>query len=128
MNKVFIFFCLIIFFPLFGQEHSSNQSTSFCGGRWEIFMSEVGAKISFKFDKYTGDIYQMVRAEDNSLIWQPMKKEESSKDIQKTDIINYQLFSSGLGIKYTFILNTNSGLVWQLVSNYDEILSFQIMK
>lgn len=127
MNKVFIFLCLIMFSPTFGQENYSNQSTSFCGGRWEIFMSELGAKVSFKFDKYTGNIYQMVRAEDKSLTWQPMKKEESIKDIQKPDIINYQLFSSGLGIKYTLILNTNTGLVWQLVHDDNEVLSFQIM-
>lgn len=91
-------------------------------------MSELGVKISFKFDKYTGNIYQMVRAEDKSLTWQPMKKEETINDTQKPDTINYQLFSSGLGIKYTFILNTNTGLVWQLVHDDNEVLSFQIMK
>jgi hypothetical protein len=34
----------------------------------------------------------------------------------KENVINYQLFSSGQGIRYTFLLNTNSGLTWKLVS------------
>ena len=33
------------------------------------------------------------------------------------DKINYQLYMSGISIKYTFLINVNSGVIWQLVED-----------
>jgi hypothetical protein len=83
-------------------------------------MSDVAAKYTFKVDKFTGDVYQFVQREDKTYTWQFIEKETSDKDILKQDNINYQLFSSGLGIRFTFLLNINSGLTWQLVRDEKE--------
>jgi hypothetical protein len=108
--------------------NGSNQTTSLCGGRWEFFMSDIAVRLTFKVDKFSGDVFQLIQLTDNSLSWKLIKREKSSKDIQKEDGVNYQLFSSGQGILHTYLLNTNSGLTWQLVIDVNEVLSFQMIE
>ena len=129
MKQIGLIACLILLtFPLSGQQNGSNQTTSLCGGRWEFFMSEIAVRVSLKIDKYTGDVYQLVRRTDETLTWEIVPKEISYKDIKKQDVINYQLFSSGLGIRYTYLLNTNSGLTWQLVTDKNGSWCFQTIE
>ena len=106
----------------------SNQTTSLCGGHWEFFMSDIAINLTFIIDKFTGDVLQMVERKDKTLTWEYIQKEKSDKDIKKTDVINYQLFSSGQGIRFTYLLNTNSGLTWQLVKGENETLYFQLIE
>lgn len=126
MKKIGFIICFIILvFPAFGQENGTNQTTSLRDGQWEFFMSDVAVKYTFKVDKFNGNVYQFVQREDKSYTWQLIEKEASKIDIQKQDSINYQLFSSGLGIRFTFLLNTNSGLTWKLVKDEKDIYFFQ---
>lgn len=121
MKKIgLVLIFIILRLSAFGQQNGTNQTTSLSDGHWEFFMSDVAAKYTFKVDKFTGDVYQFVQREDKSYTWQFIEKETSDKDIQKQDSINYQLFSSGLGIRFTFLLNINSGLTWQLVKDEKE--------
>jgi hypothetical protein len=108
--------------------NGSNQATSLYGGRWEFFMSEIAVTLTFKVDKFTGDVFQLVELKDKTLTWVLIEREKKSNDIQKQDCINYQLFSSGMGIRHTYLLNTNSGLTWQLVKGENEILFFQTIE
>lgn len=129
MKKVRFIICFIILgFPVFGQDNGSNQTTSLSHGHWEFFMSDVAIKYTFKVDKFTGNVYQFVQREDKSYTWQLIERETSRIDIQKQDSINYQLFSSGLGIRFTFLLNTNSGLTWKLVKDEKDIYFFQLIE
>nr|WP_199001864.1 hypothetical protein [Flavobacterium sp. ASV13] len=121
MKKIGILLIFItLSFSAFSQQNGTNQATSLCNGHWEFFMSDVAAKYTFKVDKFTGDVYQFVQKEDKTYTWQFIEKETSNRDIVKQDSINYQLFSSGLGIRFTFLLNINSGLTWQLVRDEKE--------
>ena len=118
MKKIGLIICItLLTLSVFGQQSGSNQTTSLCGGRWELFMSEIAAKISFKIDKYSGDVFNLVQQKNGALTWQLVKKEYSSKGIRIPDTINYQLFSSSLAIRYTFLINTNTGFTWQLVTD-----------
>jgi hypothetical protein len=129
MKKTALIFCLIILASnLFGQEKVSNQTTSLCGGRWEFFMSEIAAKITFKIDKFTGEVFVLAQRKDKTSTWELIKKEENSKDFQKPDVINYQLFSSGLTLRHTYLLNTNTGLTWQLVTSENGSWAFQAIE
>lgn len=119
-------FIVSISLPGFSQvTNGSNQATSLCGGRWEFFMSEIAVTLTFKVDKFTGDVFQLVELKDKTPTWVLIEREKNSTDIQKQDCINYQLFSSGIGIRHTYLLNTNSGLTWQLVKRENELLFFQ---
>ncbi len=46
------------------------------------------------------------------------------KDEATTDKVNYQLFISGLGARYTFLLHVNSGKTWQLTEDSEHSLLF----
>jgi len=125
MKKIlFILFLIALKLPAFGQQNGTNQATSLCDGHWEFFMSDVAIKYTFKVDKFTGNVYQFVQREDKSYTWQLIERETSNIDTQKQDSINYQLFSSGLGIRFTFLLNTNSGLTWKLVKDENDVSFF----
>jgi len=125
MKKIGFIICFIILkSSAFAQEKSSNQSTSLCGGHWEFFISDIAVKYTFKVDKFTGNVYQFVQREDKTYTWQLIERETSNIDVQKQDSINYQLFSSGLGIRFTFLLNTNSGLTWKLVKDENDVYFF----
>ena len=122
-------FVVLTSLPGFSQgNNGSNQATSLCGGRWEFFMSEIAVTLTFKIDKFTGEVYQLVELADKTTTWMPIEREKNSNDIQRQDVINYQLFSSGMGIRHTYLLNTNSGLTWQLVKGGNELLFFQTIE
>lgn len=119
---------IILTSTVFGQTTSSNQATSLCGGQWEFFMSEIAVKLTFKIDKFSGEVYQLVELKNKALAWQLVTKQGSSLDIKKDMAINYQLFSSGIGIRHTYLINTNSGLTWQLVNDKEGSLFFQLIE
>ena|SRR5882762_2109297 len=126
-----LIFCFIITtLSAFGQTltSGSNQTTSLCGGRWEFFMSDVAVRLTFKIDKFTGDILALVQRKDETLTWELVKREPTSKDAQKAETINYQLFSSGQGIRHTYLLNTYTGASWQLVIGENDVWIFKVVE
>ncbi len=129
MKKIGFIICLIILTSnVFGQQISTNQSTSLCGGHWEIFLSSISLRITFKIDKYTGAVFELVQQYDKTLTWQFVGKDVRSTDVQKADTINYQLFTSGLGSGYTFLMNTNTGLTWKIVTIENGAYYFQAVE
>lgn len=130
-------YCLCVNY-LFGQQDvnilsnydktATNQTTSLTGGRWEFFMSEIAAQGTYRIDKYTGKVYVLVKKDDETLTWDLVEKEAGKTDVQNPGVINYQLFASGLAMRYTFLLNTNTGLTWQLVADENKVLSFQLIE
>lgn len=93
------------------------QSTSLAGGRYEIIMSDIALRNSFKVDKFLGDVYLLVRKADGSITWEKMIKNIALNNPIMPDQINYQLYMSGIGLKYTFLINIHSGVTWQLVED-----------
>jgi hypothetical protein len=73
-------------------------------------------------------VYVLVKKDDETLTWDLVEKEAGKTDVQKPGVINYQLFASGLAMRYTFLLNTNTGLTWQLVADENKVLSFQLIE
>lgn len=94
-----------------------NQKTDIPeDARYEFIQSPIAAKATFKFDRFTGDTYQIVRREDSTLTWQTIHREIHPKDNgQIKNKVNYQLFLSGLSMRFTYLMNIRSGAVWQLV-------------
>ena len=121
----FVICFLILTISAYGQQNGTNQTTSLNGGRWEFFMSDVAVRYTFKIDKFTGDVFQYVKRNDETYTWQIVEKYRNVNDIVKDNVINYQLFSSGQGIRFTFLLNTNTGLTWKLVTTADGGLVFE---
>ncbi|XOV91646.1 MAG: hypothetical protein ACFHWX_15710 [Bacteroidota bacterium] len=98
--------------------HQSTHPRS--DSRFEIIQSSIMARLTFKIDKFNGDVFQLVESSDSGLFWEEMDKEKHFlKDIMIPDQVNYQLFISGLLTRITLLMNLNTGATWQLVEDPD---------
>lgn len=83
--------------------------------RFELMQSEFGARFTIRVDRFAGQTSQLVIQEDSTLTWQDMPRlPHPLPDNQVAGRANYQVFSSGSGVRYTFIINVNTGATWQL--------------
>ncbi|HKG14375.1 MAG TPA: hypothetical protein VKB12_13690 [Pyrinomonadaceae bacterium] len=121
-QKLTLAFCLLLLFTLTteAQEglvtHQSESTTSPTNGRYEIIQSPLAARWTFRLDRYTGHIDQMVTAKDEKLAWESM----SIIGLPKSPLdgkARYQLFTSGIAARYTFLLNVETGQTWQLATD-----------
>ena len=84
-------------------------------GRYKIVQSTITARGTYKIDTYTGDIYQLVVNNEDENLWQSMDKYGHSNNDPKIEgQKNYELFNSTISVKFTFLINVNSGATWQL--------------
>lgn len=86
--------------------------------RFSIIQSTLAAKGTYKLDSYTGDIYQMVLSSSGDETWQKLRRQpHSTPDTQNDNATNYTLFLSTLAMKFTYLMNVNTGATWQLVQD-----------
>ena len=99
------------------QKTNRNQiSSAPATTQFEIIQSELTAKGTYMIDKYTGSVYQMVQG-DKGLFWQKIFAELHSNDKINEGKVNYQLFTSGLAIRMTYLINVNTGATWELAED-----------
>ena len=59
------------------------------------------------------------------LLWELMiVQEHFSKNTTINEKVNYQIFTSGLGPRYTFLINVNTGATWQLAEDSESDILF----
>ena len=112
---------LLLSSPVFAQDHLRQNvtTTSISGARFEIFQSTVVVKVTFKLDKYTGQVWEIVRhPETETFVWQFIRHSGVTKAIA-TNKVSYQLFTSGIAVRHTYLLNIHTGVTWQHVHNKD---------
>jgi hypothetical protein len=86
--------------------------------RYEIVQSERGARYTFKIDKYTGQVFQIAEKNNHDLTWEPIIfKDPRTQDETTPDKVNFQILISGLGARYIFLLQVNTGKTWQLAED-----------
>ncbi len=126
MKKVLlpIAFLLILPHSLNGQEVQSVQhlaSTPPSDARFEIFQSGLAAKWTLKLDRITGNVDRLVSAKSGNLVWEKMRVLPHPKAINSAKP-HFQIFVSSLEAQFTFLLDTESGAMWQIVSTGDGIV------
>jgi hypothetical protein len=95
---------------------SDHRSTSVPpGSRFEIVQSQLAAKWTFRLDKYTGRVYQLVKDSEEKTSWQAMDVDQLPK-IANPIKPRFQIFTSGLAARHTFLLDIDSGATWLLVT------------
>ncbi len=103
--------------PTRAAEEQSSVSTALgANARYEIVQSELVARATFRLDRVCGYVSQMVTGEDNRELWRPtliQNKPPCTADGR----IRYQLFSSGLMVRQTYLMNTDNGVTWRLVAD-----------
>jgi len=117
MNRKFLMLPLLLCaFASHGQESAPHQkTTSPPNGRYEIIQSALAAKWTFRLDRYTGRVWQMVKTPDDDNTWEEMPVLEQNKT-QSPEHPHFQIFSSGLAARHTFLIDTDTGKTWQPVN------------
>ncbi len=87
--------------------------------RFMIVQSPIGVKATFKLDTFTGNVYQLQVDTAGKDLWFPLIRlpATTTADITYPNSNNYTLSVSTLAIRYTFILNVNTGATWEWVVN-----------
>ena len=103
---------------VFSQDFPSpaHQSTSSIpGARFEILQSPLAAKWTFRLDRYTGRIWQLVKTTEDDNSWEEMLVLDLPK-LQSPTRPRFQLFTSGIAARHTFLLDSDSGKTWYVFS------------
>jgi hypothetical protein len=103
--------------------HPHETTTLPEAARYEIMQSSFAAKVTLRLDRWSGAVDQMVQRSDSSITWQAVQREINPvRDQQLLAQANYQIFSSGIAIVYTFLINSNTGATWQLTEDPAHVL------
>ena len=101
-----------------GQTQNSevHQSTSPPpNARFEIVQSELAAKWTFRLDRFTGHVWQLVKTKTDDDAWEAMKVVDLPPIVNPT-MPRFQIFESGIAAKFTFLIDTLSGQTWTLTA------------
>lgn len=109
-----------------GAAANHERTSAPANSRFELFQSTIAVRLTLRLDKYTGEVAQLVLGADSTLTWQAVPREpHSAADTRQLGQVNYQIFSSSIAIRHTYLLNVNTGATWQLVQSSDETLVWQ---
>jgi hypothetical protein len=90
-----------------------QHSTPPADARFEIVQSELAAKWTFRLDRITGHVAQLVKTADDAA-WEDM--EVIDLPYYTTDRPRFQIFTSGLAARHTFLIDTTSGKTWVITN------------
>jgi hypothetical protein len=95
-----------------------QMTTSPPGARYEILQSQLAARWTFRLDRCTGRVDRLAPAA-NGNVW------------KRTSVVglpaatgaarpHFQLFTSGLAARYTFLMDTDTGRTWQVYTSEED--------
>jgi hypothetical protein len=83
--------------------------------RFEILQSSLAAKWTFRLDRYSGRVWQLVKTNDDDNTWEEMPIVGLAKG-QTAAKPRFQLFTSGLAARHTFLIDNDTGKTWLVVT------------
>jgi hypothetical protein len=89
--------------------------------RFEVVGSPIAAKWTFRLDRATGHVAQLVSTPSGGTTWEEMLVLKLPT-VPQPGKPRFQIFSSGLAAKWTFLIDTATGNTWQMVQNGDSTL------
>ena len=99
----------------------NEKTTAPADSRFEIIQPAFSAKYTFRIDKFTGETSQLLVQPDRSATWQSVAKSAHPlADTKSPGRTNYQVFSSGIAVRYTYLINVHTGATWQLMEGSPE--------
>jgi hypothetical protein len=124
--RIHYFFCALMLVLSFSSAsaqqkdsvvHASTSSSPL--GRYEIVQSTLAARWTFKVDRTCGQIFQYVSTKGVSGVgWEEMlilKLPKCNNDGK----IRYQIFTSGIAARHTFLMNIENGKTWTIQTSKD---------
>lgn len=104
--------------PVASQDYPSpppQQTTANAGARYEVLQSPLAAKWTFRLDRFSGRVWQLVKTKDDGSTWEEMPVYELPK-LTSANRPKFQLFTSGLAARHSFLVDSDSGKTWLLVT------------
>lgn len=118
------------------QHQASSQPAD---AQFEIVQSALAARWTFRLNRFSGDVAIMVVTKTGGLAWQQMTRIGLSR-LQEADYVlserpHFQIFTSGIGARHTFLIETDIGTTWVLVQRTErnsdgttaEVYSWELM-
>ena len=102
--------------PAYAQSNVSDvhqTTTPPTDARFEIVQSQLAAKWTFRLDRYTGHIHQLVKTRDGGTAWEAMFV-EGIPELSSPNKPRFLIFTSGLAARHTFLMDTETGKTWVL--------------
>jgi len=92
-----------------------QQTIAPANARYEIIQSELAAKWTFRLDRFSGHVAQLVQTKDGEMTWEdtPVR---GLPQITSPSRARFQIFTSGLAAIHTYLIDTDTGRTWQLAS------------
>ena len=108
----------------FGANLASGQASSDVhqrtssppNARFEIVQSEIAAKWTFRLDRYTCHVSQLVKTKDDGNSWESMRVLALPLPGPQAHA-HFQIFASGIAAKFTFLIDTDTGRSWTLATS-----------
>lgn len=94
---------------------SHQQTSPVSGARFEVLQSTLAAKWTFRLDRYAGRVWQIVRTKDDDNAWEEMPVVDLKVQAQARP--RFQLFTSGLAVRHTFLIDGDTGKTWLVVTS-----------
>jgi hypothetical protein len=98
---------------------SSQQTTTPQSARFEVVQSTLAAKATFRLDRYTGRLWELVKTSDDENAWQETRVHKLPQ-VQSPNRPRFQVFTSGLALRHTFLIDSDTGKTWVLVTGKEK--------
>ena len=86
--------------------------------RYEIIQSSIAARVTVRLDRFTGQASVLQSRRDSTTGWDDIPRLPTTEaDARVPCRANYQIFTSGLALRFTFLINVNTGATWQLTED-----------
>jgi len=85
--------------------------------RYEIIQAPEAIRYTFKLDKFTGRVFQLADTSGGAkdlFAWQEMLVVDAPQNAITSRKARFQIFLSGIGIRFTFLLDVDTGKTWIL--------------
>ena len=92
-------------------------------GRFAIVQSPLAARWTFRLDRYTGNVDQLVKIRFGGVTWQKMSVLDLP-DTSGTRKARFVVFTSGLRARDTFLMDCQTGKTWILTTGPRDILGW----
>jgi hypothetical protein len=103
--------------PTAQQPSDTHQfTTAPPSARFEIVQSQLSARWTFRLDRHTGRVAQLVRTQDDDSAWEEMEVIGGLPPVTTSGRPRFQIFTSGLAAKHTFLIDTDTGRTWMVAS------------
>lgn len=113
--RVMVLGCMLLVPVAARGEVNLHQSTAADPeSRYEIVQSQLAARWTFRLDRYTGEVAQLLLNTEKQNSWEKVPVKDLPK-IKNATRPRFQIFTSGLAARHTFLLDTTTGKTWTLI-------------